>query len=66
MLLHPSGALGLQLDMLPHWPDAHAVGQALIDRDIAPDTVCVNRTGREHGETMYKPGAGACRSLQGL
>jgi hypothetical protein len=38
---------------LPHWPCAQAVDQALAGRGIPSGTVPVNRTGCEHGETMY-------------
>ena len=51
MLLHPPGLLPYEL--LPHWPYARAVDQALTDRGIPPGSVRVERTGREHGETMY-------------
>lgn len=51
MLLHPPGLL--PHEQLPHWPYAQAVDRALTERGIAPGAVRVERTGREHGETMY-------------
>ncbi|WP_055712060.1 DUF6292 family protein [Streptomyces torulosus] len=51
MLLHPPGLLPYEL--LPHWPYARAVDQDLTERGIPPGSVRVERTGREHGETMY-------------
>ncbi|MFM9700761.1 hypothetical protein [Streptomyces europaeiscabiei] len=51
MLLHPPGLLPHEL--LPHWPYARAVDQAFTGRGIPPGSVRVERTGREHGETMY-------------
>ncbi|MBZ3904398.1 DUF6292 family protein [Streptomyces griseiscabiei] len=51
MPLHPPGLLPYEL--LPHWPYARAVDQALTERGIPPGAVRVERTGREHGETMY-------------
>ncbi|WAU82499.1 DUF6292 family protein [Streptomyces sp. Qhu-G9] len=51
MLLNPPGLL--RPGLLPHWPYARAVDQALTDRGIAPGTVRVERTGRAYGELMY-------------
>ncbi|MFD9443850.1 hypothetical protein ACFWBR_31270 [Streptomyces sp. NPDC060006] len=51
MLLNPPGLL--RHGLLPHWPYAQAVDQALTDCGIPPGTVRVERTGRAYGELMY-------------
>lgn len=51
MLLHPPGLL--RPDLLPHWPYAQAVDQALTGQGIPPCTVRVERTGRAYGEFVY-------------
>ncbi|WAU82386.1 DUF6292 family protein [Streptomyces sp. Qhu-G9] len=51
MLLNPPGLL--RPGLLPHWPYAQDVDQALTDRAIPPGTVRVERTGRAYGELMY-------------
>ncbi|TPQ17610.1 DUF6292 family protein [Streptomyces sporangiiformans] len=51
MLLDPPGLL--RPELLPHWPYARAVDQALNQRGIPPGTVRAGHTGREHGQTMY-------------
>ncbi|GGX93927.1 hypothetical protein [Streptomyces fructofermentans] len=50
-MLRPPGLL--RPDLLPHWPYAEAVDQALADAGIAPGTVRIGHAGREHGEAMY-------------
>lgn len=48
--MHPPGLLPYEL--LPHWPYAQAVDQALTEHGIPPGSVRVEHTGREHSETM--------------
>ncbi|GGW76830.1 DUF6292 family protein [Streptomyces galilaeus] len=52
MLLDPPGWPGFP-EALPHWRYVQAVDRALSDRGIPPGIVRADRTGREHGETMY-------------
>lgn len=52
MLLDPPGWPGLP-EALPHWPYVQALDRALSDHGIPPGIGRANRTGREHGETMY-------------
>ncbi|MFG3266378.1 hypothetical protein [Streptomyces bobili] len=52
MLLDPPGWLGFP-EALPHWPYVQAVDRVLSDYGIPPGVVRADRTGREHGETMY-------------
>ena len=51
MLLDPPGLL--PADMLPHWPYAQALDQALIKQGIRPGTGRAERTYRPHDVTMY-------------
>ncbi|MFD3382259.1 MULTISPECIES: DUF6292 family protein [unclassified Streptomyces] len=51
MLLQPPGLS--RPEMLPHWPYAQAVDEALTDRGIPPGTVRVERSYPMHGDRMY-------------
>ncbi|MFD9007025.1 hypothetical protein ACFV0T_39860 [Streptomyces sp. NPDC059582] len=53
MLLEPPGSLPVWPYGLPHWPYGTAVDDALTARDIPLGTVRADRTGHDHGETMY-------------
>ncbi|WP_413754828.1 hypothetical protein [Streptomyces sp. MMBL 11-3] len=67
MLLNPPGPG--PVDLLPHWPYARAVDDALTGRGIPPGLVRVEHTGPAYGDTMYLVYAwdsSRCAGLGGL